>query len=130
MPTRSLVGYQDGDGYGTVVYVHLDGYPTGVGKTLLEHWDDPDKVKSLIDGGSIHRLAARSTLVDVEYGPNVDGYPASLAPDKTSFFDRSWRAYPEYLYLHTPDGWFGKSILRGDTAVKPVAALIEAYDEG
>lgn len=129
MPTRSLVGYQDSDGHGSVVYVHLDGYPAGVGQTLLEHWDDPDKVKDLVDGGSIHRLAARSTLDDVEYH-SVEGYPVSLAPDETPFFDRSWHAYPEYLYLHTPDGWFGKSLLKGDTAVKPIAALIEADKDG
>ncbi|MCY4578432.1 MAG: hypothetical protein OXD31_05230 [Chloroflexi bacterium] len=127
MPTRSLVGYQDKDGYGAAVYVQLDGYPAGVGRTLLEHWDDPDKVKSLVDGGSIHRLSARTTLDDVEYGPQVEGYPAFLTPDDTPFFDRNWDAYPEYIYLHTPDGWFGKS-LQGDTAVKPIAALIKAYD--
>lgn len=126
MPTRSLVGYQGGDGYGSVVYVHLDGYPLGVGKTLLEYWDSPDKAKALVDGGSIHRLAAKSSLDEVEYFA-VDGYPASLAPEETSFFDRRWPAYPEYLYLYTPDGWFGRSLVGGDTAVKPVAALIEAF---
>lgn len=40
------------------VYCHFDGYPSGVGRTLLEHWTDPEKVNRLIALGDLSVLGA------------------------------------------------------------------------
>jgi hypothetical protein len=38
------------------IYCHSDGYPEGVGATLLQHYNTWEKVKELIDGGDISVL--------------------------------------------------------------------------
>jgi predicted CxxxxCH...CXXCH cytochrome family protein len=56
MSTRSRIGIVNSDGTITSIYCHFDGYPSGVGATLVEHWTDPDKVKALIALGDISSL--------------------------------------------------------------------------
>ena len=40
MSTNSVVAYLRSDGSIVSSYVHYDGYETGVGMTLLEHFND------------------------------------------------------------------------------------------
>lgn len=56
MSTRSLVGIQNKDGSVNYVYVHSDGYLSGVGKTLLENYSDRKKVRRLINLGDLSSL--------------------------------------------------------------------------
>lgn len=56
MSTRSLVGIQNKDGSVNYVYIHSDGYLTGVGKTLLEHYSDRKKIRRLINLGDLSSL--------------------------------------------------------------------------
>lgn len=39
MSTRAYVGYLTESGIFKYIYVHNDGYPEGVGQTLLDHYD-------------------------------------------------------------------------------------------
>lgn len=41
------------------IYCHFDGYEEGVGKTLVEHYQDPVKISELIDLGDISYLGER-----------------------------------------------------------------------
>lgn len=54
--TISIVDVKGSKGQGRQIYSHWDGYLSGVGKTLLEHYSDADKIKKLIDLGSISSL--------------------------------------------------------------------------
>lgn len=62
MSTRSAIIERTATGY-RGIYCHFDGYISGVGKTLLEHYTDPAKVSALIDLGDCsiicgcHRVA-------------------------------------------------------------------------
>lgn len=58
MATRSGIGIEREDGSVVGVYCHWDGYPEGVGKTLQEHYLDPQKAETLIGLGSISSLDA------------------------------------------------------------------------
>lgn len=40
----------------TLIYCHLDGYIEGAGETLFEHYQDPEKVKALLELGDILSL--------------------------------------------------------------------------
>lgn len=51
MSTRSNVGIKEGNKF-KFIYVHFDGYPTGVGATLRKHYTDPKKVEELISLGA------------------------------------------------------------------------------
>ncbi len=53
MSTRSRVGIIRKDGSIISVYVHSDGYPSGVGADLLAHYTTPEKIEALIALGDI-----------------------------------------------------------------------------
>jgi hypothetical protein len=55
MSTRSFIAKKVKGGV-IGVYCHFDGYPTGVGTTLKEHYTDPDKVDQLIALGALSYL--------------------------------------------------------------------------
>jgi hypothetical protein len=57
MATRSYIGKQQSDGTIRSVYCHWDGYPDGVGKTLVKFYTDEQNVDALIDMGDISSLA-------------------------------------------------------------------------
>lgn len=59
MSTRSAIIRKTESGAYEGIYCHFDGYETGVGATLLEHYQDADKVKRLIALGSISQLGER-----------------------------------------------------------------------
>ena len=47
MSTNSLVAYLNKDGSVVSSYVHYDGYATGVGEMLLEHYNSEERAKDL-----------------------------------------------------------------------------------
>lgn len=55
MSTRSYIGIADDDI--RFIYCHFDGYPCGVGKILLHHYESKEKVEELISLGAISYLA-------------------------------------------------------------------------
>lgn len=57
MGTRSNIGRQQDDGTIKAIYCHWDGYPDGVGKTLVEHYQDPTKIDALLELGDLSTLA-------------------------------------------------------------------------
>ena len=56
MATRSLILKRSNDGNLTGIYCHWDGYPDGVGRKLIDHYNDPVKVASLLALGDISML--------------------------------------------------------------------------
>jgi hypothetical protein len=47
---------EDTSGRVRSIYCHFDGYPEGVGKTLLEYWTDPERITALLDLGDLSIL--------------------------------------------------------------------------
>ncbi len=58
MSTRSNIGIINVDGSVTTVYCHADGYPSGVGETLLNHYNTEDKVRELLKLGDLFILGS------------------------------------------------------------------------
>ena len=56
MSTRSFISLKNSLGTLAGVYCHFDGYPDGVGKTLLEHYTTTEQASALLQGGSISTL--------------------------------------------------------------------------
>lgn len=56
MSTSSTIGILNVDGTVQTIYCHFDGYPTGVGKTLEDHYKTEEKVRALIALGDISSL--------------------------------------------------------------------------
>lgn len=56
MATRSRIGMELENGTVKSIYCHWDGYPSHNGRILLEHYQDAEKVKALIELGDISSL--------------------------------------------------------------------------
>jgi hypothetical protein len=52
MATRARIGIQNEDGTITASYQHWDGYPGGLGYTLVDYWTDANKVREAIALGN------------------------------------------------------------------------------
>ena len=61
MATRSRIGLMLEDGTIKHSYCHFDGYPHGVGHTLVGHYSDIEKVKELLSFGDMSFLAPKVT---------------------------------------------------------------------
>lgn len=59
MSTRSAIIMKVGEGFYEGIYCHNDGYPSGVGQALLDHYTDPETVRALLDLGAISVLGER-----------------------------------------------------------------------
>lgn len=58
MATRSNIAYKTEEGKIRSIYSHWDGYPECNGKILLDNYQDIEKIKALIELGSISSLGA------------------------------------------------------------------------
>lgn len=56
MGTRSNIGIRNIDNTFTGIYCHWDGYPSHVGKILLNHYNDVDRVNALMELGDLSSL--------------------------------------------------------------------------
>ena len=128
MSTRSVIAKVTTDGTVQAVYCHGDGYPSGVGMLLMEHYQDADKVSQLIALGCLSSLGPEigekhdfrdwsQNVVRAYHRDRDDDWEYSK-PDvfdggTDAFFARDWEDYgAEWLYIHTPDGWFASKASR------------------
>ena len=105
MSTRSHIGIKDSRGI-TEVYCHFDGYPEGVGKTLLENYDTEDKVNALIAEGDMSSLGA--TLEECSFykeGPDTEPYTIPDCEDVREKYYQSGK-WMDYSYLFENGEWY------------------------
>jgi hypothetical protein len=99
MGTRSMVGVMVGDKC-RAVYVHWDGYLSGVGAELQEYTTQPE-VEALIADGD------RSSLTDGFY---KDRGERGVAPKTYSSFAKFYKAaegcWAEYYYIFKDGVWY------------------------
>jgi len=125
MATRSRIAIETTGVAGTKViksiYCHFDGYASGVGKTLMDNYQDREKVEALISLGDISFLEEEITPT----GPHSFDYPqkgvtVAYHRDrgeklKSPRINSSVREFflsdiEEYGYLFTEEGeWLFKS---------------------
>ena len=67
MSTPSFIGVLCKEGIIKFVYCHSDGYPSYLGKMLLEHYNTPELATALVDLGSLSMV--RERLAPVRHGP-------------------------------------------------------------
>jgi hypothetical protein len=140
MATRSTIAYKTERGV-TAIYCHWDGYPTGVGATLQEHYQAAYKIGKLVAHGDVSSLGA-------EIGKQQDFNDRSTQRDDwTLFYSRDrgedtpcqefetiqeWMEHydwSDYFYLWNGKEWLVSS--RGDTDSNgfPVFDLLEVKIE-
>lgn len=104
MSTRSAIGYKRFDGSIRAVYCHFDGYPSAVGKTLIQNYDLLG-LDDLLDLGDMSSLA--STLeFSVFYGRDR-GEDNTQAREFVSVDDfKDCYSDSDYFYLFIDDNWY------------------------
>tara|TARA_R100001443_G_scaffold110646_1_gene122747 strand:+ start:217 stop:765 length:549 start_codon:yes stop_codon:yes gene_type:complete len=90
MSTNSVVAYLRSDGSIVSSYVHYDGYETGVGMTLLEHYNSDERALAVSVGGYYSSLGE-----DLNESLN-----ASVHTEEVEMFD-SMTEFEEYLMDNT-----------------------------
>ena len=110
MATRSLIGLVLKDNSIKYSYCHNDGYLSGVGKTLLKHYKDFDKIDELLNYGDMSSL-----------GKDIKRPKYSRKDNSTSFFDPDGaivkitdlesynfglQSDAEYIYLFKDNDWY------------------------
>jgi hypothetical protein len=145
MATRSAIGFLEYDGSVIGIYCHWDGYLEGVGKTLVEHYNDTYKVLDLLELGDISSLGEElgekhpfschfSNLspqaYDDAYGKMTTAYgrdreedcPAKDFADATAF--RSHYSDCQFFYLYDGKEWTYAE--RGRPYFKALPMLVSA----
>jgi hypothetical protein len=64
MSTRSRIGISQEDGSVKSIYCHYDGYPEGVGQTLMQNYTSPVEVMELINKGDLSSLHSQEHYAD------------------------------------------------------------------
>ncbi len=96
MSTRSRIGIQMPDGKVRSIYCHCDGYLRGVGKKLIDKYQDAEKVEELMTLGGISSL--RETVDETRqyaYGDDRAREDASVA----DFWRYAGNCGEEFIYL-------------------------------
>jgi hypothetical protein len=106
MATRSMIGCLNVDGTVTATYCHYDGYPMGVGKTLLENYKTYTQGQLIANCGYLSSLqeTVRESLVK---SANVEDPITVTMEDYFNTDDDYGMMGTEYLYLQYFSGdWF------------------------
>ena len=82
-----------------IVYHHWDGYPEGVGETLLEKYNDYDSALNLVLGGDISSICG-------DYSPYAlrEGEPWKYIKPKA--VDKDHPIQEEYDYMYDDGKWY------------------------
>jgi hypothetical protein len=105
MATRSRIAIENQDGTVTSIYCHFDGYLSGVGKKLFEHYDR-EKTEKLMELGDISVLG-ESTLDTIAYHRDRnEDLCFKTFPNTQDLFDYGFESGVEYVYcLHNNGIW-------------------------
>jgi hypothetical protein len=100
MGTRSRIGIELPDHSVVSVYCHWDGYPTGNGQILVQHYLNREDVQELIDGGGISSLRTRgdwnhSSALRDESGEYISDVSDNCGEEYAYLYDLNdnWKAY-------------------------------------
>ena len=106
------------------IYNHGDGYPSHLGKVLLQHYKDKDRVKSLIEKGSFSSIQDDGIVLEKD----LYNEPAVITKDPEKFIKDRWG---EYMYLYDTDTrWHFKKCGYNQTEwIEMTADSINAYEE-
>ena len=118
MGTRSLIAKMERDGRGRHIDVSHDGSPTTVGRILLEHYQDSEKLDRLLDHGNAEYINSNPERVRGYHEANGKDWqehrPIKFEGGTTELFSTAHTFGPEWLYCWTPDGWAAAKLRRAE----------------
>ena len=118
MSTRSNIAIEDPKTKKVkVIYVHSDGYPYGVGKCLVDHYNRRELAELLFEHGDASYLG--DTLDECSfYGRDWDRKedPAKTYRDEWMYMKHiGGNAFIEYIYIYKDNKWHVSELKTADT---------------
>lgn len=117
MATRSAIGYWDNEVI-RAIYCHWDGYPENNGRILQESYQDPDKIRALVDLGDLSSLGKEiGTRCDFRNPPKGQCVAYSRDRGEDGCDPRRYATYAEFVNQFNIGGveywylWDGKQWL-------------------
>jgi hypothetical protein len=135
MATRSSITIKLADGKYEGIYCHFDGYPDGVGKTLLKYYNTKKRVRKLVKLGStsiLGRFIQTSRRHDFDHPvKNVTvAYARDRGEDYFVATGWSWESVKgqfgaSYDYLYEDDRWYVSARYGEHREKRLLAELVE-----
>ena len=114
MGTRAVICGRTAEGP-RVNYVHIDGYPCGVGMTLMEHYSAPNAVDDLLRLGDLDKLGktrSHCRLMPDDYGYRSRIFPVEARAGEgleaalvRTLNDHEWGRQIEWAYVFDDGAW-------------------------
>jgi len=120
MSTRSYILIENTDGTFSGIYCHFDGYPKGVGATLLDSYRTEAKIRELIALGTLSSLSSSPETSVINH------YDAKDA------FRKFFKALPREDTAESNTGMFLPGMVIGwfiQTIQKPIPGLQALFEE-
>lgn len=124
MATRSRIAIENQDGTVKSIYCHWDGYLSGVGKTLFNHYDK-EKLEKLIELGDISALEDSLEYTIAYARDRGEDLNFKEFPNVEDLFDYGFESGIEYIYCLTNSGIW----LVNELGSSHVAILQEELEE-
>lgn len=128
MATRSLIGMNLDNGITKVIYCHWDGYPAGVGQTLVNNYTSPSAVLDLLGLGDLSSLDATPTSCTAYHRDRKEPYDSVKARDvNTSELTAVGINYGvDYVYIYNNEfEWECYSLGYGTSQMHPINILAD-----
>lgn len=118
MATRSTISVQQNDGTIKTIYCHWDGYPSGVGESLFNHFKTIELAEQLLELGDCSVIACCNKIAPESGQPHsyehpVDGVVVAYYRDRGESLTKaslsktfSDAQKEEYNYLFKGGKWF------------------------
>lgn len=139
MSTRSRIGIEGEDGTLLIVSCHWDGYPAGVGATLLEHHNSAGAALALVELGGLAICAApdlapegsqEGGVVSYRRWRGETGVDAEQSTDRDDYLALLAQSWGQWAYLYGPRGWeFAPRGAAGFHALTPEAVAAEEAED-
>jgi hypothetical protein len=105
MATRSLIGIRLPSGNLRGIYCHFDGYPTGVGETLKEHYTEGNRVEQLLKLGDISFLGESLGKTVAYHRDRGENLTPNWQTSATRLEDEMKRHGADYAYIFEGGNW-------------------------
>jgi len=103
MATRSRIAIENQDGTVDSIYCHFDGYISGVGKTLFNHYDQ-EKLEKLLELGNISTLGESTIDTEAYCRDRGEDLHFKSFNDVEDLFENGFNSFEEYVYCLTKHG--------------------------
>jgi hypothetical protein len=129
MSTRSRIGILQEDGSVKSIYCHYDGYPEGVGQTLMQNYTSPVEVMELVNKGDMSSLHSQEHYAD-RGETDVD----AVVTSENEYVSYTGECWGEYAYLYKDGEWLVQMVRQDDNfgfskQFTPVQSAISEYQK-